>query len=254
MGVHRARAYICHMASPLALYRDPIAMEPLFPSDPSGELEHLATELVRTSAKLSEAMHPVTRAAVAELVRPMNSYYSNLIEGHDTHPLDILTQMGAITEIANAHLTGGEPVGDLTIRFHELHSTDIGGTLVVRAIDEMPIWAVAASQSAGISTVRDASELRVKEVDRIAVLAGELRKMGVAITEQADGFSVKGPTRLHGATVDSHDDHRLGMSLAVAALLADSPTLIHQADCLADSFPGFVEVMQALGATMTWVE
>ena len=77
------------MASPLALYRDPIAMEPLFPSDPSGELEHLATELVRTSAKLSEAMHPVTRAAVAELVRPMNSYYSNLIEGHDTHPLDI---------------------------------------------------------------------------------------------------------------------------------------------------------------------
>ncbi len=64
-------------------------MEPLFPSDPSGELEHLATELVRTSAKLSEAMHPVTRAAVAELVRPMNSYYSNLIEGHDTHPLDI---------------------------------------------------------------------------------------------------------------------------------------------------------------------
>ena len=168
--------------------------------------------------------------------------------------LDILTQMGAITEIANAHLTGGEPVGDLTIRFHELHSTDIGGTLVVRAIDEMPIWAVAASQSAGISTVRDASELRVKEVDRIAVLAGELRKMGVAITEQADGFSVKGPTRLHGATVDSHDDHRLGMSLAVAALLADSPTLIHQADCIADSFPGFVEVMQVLGADMTWID
>ncbi len=167
--------------------------------------------------------------------------------------LDILTQMGAITEIDNAHLTGGEPVGDLTIRFNELHSTDIGGALVVRAIDEMPIWAVAASQSAGVSTVRDASELRVKEVDRIAVLAGELRKMGVAITEQADGFSVTGPTRLHGAEVDSHDDHRLGMSLAVAALLADSPTLIHQADCVADSFPGFVETMQDLGANMTWV-
>ena len=77
------------MASPLAQYRDPIAMEPLFPSDPSGELEHLATELVRASAKLSAAMHPVTRSAVVELVRPMNSYYSNLIEGHDTHPLDI---------------------------------------------------------------------------------------------------------------------------------------------------------------------
>jgi Fic family protein len=77
------------MADEVALYRDPSAMEPLFPEDPAGELEHLATELLRASARLSEAMHPVTRAAVAELVRPMNSYYSNLIEGHDTHPLDI---------------------------------------------------------------------------------------------------------------------------------------------------------------------
>jgi Fic family protein len=77
------------MASPHELYLDPAAMEPLFPEDPSGELEHLATQLIRASARLSEAMHPVTRAAVAELVRPMNSYYSNLIEGHDTHPLDI---------------------------------------------------------------------------------------------------------------------------------------------------------------------
>lgn len=82
-------AYLCPMAEALALYRDPAAMEPLFPEDPTGELEHLATELIRASARLSEAMHPVTRAAVAELVRPMNSYYSNLIEGHDTHPLAI---------------------------------------------------------------------------------------------------------------------------------------------------------------------
>jgi Fic family protein len=77
------------MANDVALYRDPSAMEPLYPEDPTGELEHLATELLRASARLSEAMHPVTRAAVAGLVRPMNSYYSNLIEGHDTHPLDI---------------------------------------------------------------------------------------------------------------------------------------------------------------------
>ncbi len=77
------------MARDIALFREPGAMEPLFPEDPSGELEQLATELIRASAKLSEAMHPVTRAAVAELVRPMNSYYSNLIEGHDTHPLNI---------------------------------------------------------------------------------------------------------------------------------------------------------------------
>ena len=168
--------------------------------------------------------------------------------------LDILVAMGAMTEIENARLTGGEPIGDLTIRFDELHGTAIGGATVVRAIDEMPIWAVAASQAAGISTVRDAQELRVKEVDRIAVLAGELHKMGIPITEQADGFSLSGPVRLKGAEVDSHDDHRLGMCLAVAGLLADSPTLIHQANCIADSFPGFVETMQALGAEMTWVD
>lgn len=77
------------MSRPIALYDDPAAMEPLFPDDPSGELEHLATELLRATTRLSAAMHPTTRAAVAELVRPMNSYYSNLIEGHDTHPLDI---------------------------------------------------------------------------------------------------------------------------------------------------------------------
>lgn len=77
------------MAEPILLYTDPTAMEPLFPDDPSGELEALAVELIAKSAALSEAMHPVTRAAVADLVRPMNSYYSNLIEGHDTHPIDI---------------------------------------------------------------------------------------------------------------------------------------------------------------------
>ncbi|MCL4870625.1 MAG: 3-phosphoshikimate 1-carboxyvinyltransferase [Anaerolineae bacterium] len=167
--------------------------------------------------------------------------------------LDILGQMGAHIQGENPHLTGGEPVSDLTIRFNELHSTTIAGETVVRAIDEMPIWAVATSQAAGISTVREAGELRVKEVDRIAVLAGELRKMGVNISEQADGFTVTGPTRLNGAEVDSHDDHRLGMSLAIAALLADTPTHIHQAGCIADSFPGFVETMQQVGAKMTWL-
>ena len=77
------------MAEPIRLYTDPASMEPLFPEDPTGELEALAVDLIAKSATLSEAMHPITRAAVADLVRPMNSYYSNLIEGHDTHPIDI---------------------------------------------------------------------------------------------------------------------------------------------------------------------
>jgi 3-phosphoshikimate 1-carboxyvinyltransferase len=102
--------------------------------------------------------------------------------------------------------------------------------------------------------VRDAAELRVKEVDRISLLAGELRKLGAELSEQADGFTVHGPTRLAGGEVDSFGDHRLGMALAVAGLAARRETLVHDAGCIADSFPGFVETMQTLGANMEWIE
>lgn len=173
-----------------------------------------------------------------------------------------LRAMGANFTLTNERVTGGEPAADLTVRFDELHSTAVHGASVVCGIDELPIWAVAASQAAGSSTVRDAAELRVKEVDRIGVLAGELRKLGIQLTEYADGFTVHGPVRLAlnslkgpcGVEVDSHDDHRLGMSLAVAGLVATGDTLVHDAACVADSFPGFVETMQALGANMQWVE
>jgi 3-phosphoshikimate 1-carboxyvinyltransferase len=167
--------------------------------------------------------------------------------------LDVLRAMGAEIAIANQQVSGGELIADLTVGFNELHPTTVGGDTVVRAIDEFPIWAVAATQAAGESTVRDAAELRVKEVDRIAVLAGELRRLGAAIDEHEDGFAVHGPQRLRGAGVDSHDDHRLGMALAVAGLAADGTTLIEGAHCMADSFPGFVETMQQLGASMEWV-
>ncbi|VAW39048.1 3-phosphoshikimate 1-carboxyvinyltransferase, partial [hydrothermal vent metagenome] len=125
---------------------------------------------------------------------------------------------------------------------------------VVRGIDELPIWAVAATQAAGTSQVHDAAELRVKEVDRISVLAGELQKLGVDMVESPDGFAISGPMRLFSNEVDSHDDHRLGMSLAVAGLITHGLTLVHDANCIADSFPGFVEIMQSLGANMEWIE
>jgi len=99
-----------------------------------------------------------------------------------------------------------------------------------------------------VSVLRDASELRVKEVDRISLLAGELQKMGVHIDEHPDGFTVKGPSRLQGVDVDSHGDHRLGMALAIAGLVGTSPTRVHHAECIADSFPGFVGAMGSLGA------
>ncbi|MFW6098073.1 MAG: 3-phosphoshikimate 1-carboxyvinyltransferase [Chloroflexota bacterium] len=168
--------------------------------------------------------------------------------------LNLLGAMGADIGIGERRASGGEPVADLTAAFAELHGAEVGGDLVVRAIDEFPIWAVAATQAAGRSVLRDAAELRVKEVDRIERLATELRRMNVPVTERDDGFIIEGPLRPRGATVDSHGDHRLGMALAVAGLLADGPTTIAGAGCISDSFPGFVQTMNALGAHMEWIE
>ncbi|MEZ4516760.1 MAG: hypothetical protein R3C44_07955 [Chloroflexota bacterium] len=92
----------------------------------------------------------------------------------------------------------------------------------------------------------------MKEVDRIGILAAELRRMGVAIDDHPDGFTVHGPLRPQGGDVDSHDDHRLAMALAVAGMVATGETTIEGASCAADSFPGFVETMQQLGASMEW--
>jgi 3-phosphoshikimate 1-carboxyvinyltransferase len=167
---------------------------------------------------------------------------------------EILYAMGAEIRLASQRVTGGEPVADLSVNFEELEATTISGETVVRAIDEFPIWAVAATQAAGESQLRDAAELRVKEVDRISLVAAELSKMGAHIVEQPEGMIVTGPTRLQGARVDSHGDHRLGMALAVAGLVAAGETTVEDAGCIADSFPGFVDVMKSLGADLELIE
>jgi 3-phosphoshikimate 1-carboxyvinyltransferase len=96
--------------------------------------------------------------------------------------------------------------------------------------------------------------LRVKETDRIAVMANELRKLGATVEEQPDGFAIDGPQRLRGNAVDGHDDHRVAMSLVLAGLLAEGETVVEDAHCVVDSFPGFVETLQALGADVRWLE
>jgi len=146
----------------------------------------------------------------------------------------------------------GEPLADLVVHASPLLATDAHGDLIVRAIDEFPIFAVAATQAEGTTVIREAAELRVKESDRIASVAAELRKMGAHIEERPDGMLIHGPTRLHGAAVECHRDHRLAMALAVAGLVADGPTEILGAEAIGDSFPNFVEAMQALGATIAW--
>lgn len=171
-----------------------------------------------------------------------------------TGVFEMLRQMGADFTLANERMSGGEPVADVSVRFSELHSSPLNGAMVEKGMDEMPIMSVAATQALGETAVTGAAELRVKEVDRISVLAGELLKLGVNITEFPDGFTVTGPSRLYSNEVDSHDDHRLGMALSVAGLITHGMTLVHDATCMADSFPGFVETMQSLGANMEWIE
>jgi 3-phosphoshikimate 1-carboxyvinyltransferase len=216
------------------------------------EIERLQPLDLTVPSDTSSAAFPIVAAAIV----PHSQITIENVGMNETRTgiLAWLRAMGANFTISNERVTGGEPAADLTVRFDELHSANVGGESVVCGIDELPIWAVAATQAAGDSTVRDAAELRVKEVDRIGVLAGELRKMGIQMAEYEDGFTVMGPVRPSGAPVDSHDDHRLGMSLAVAGLVANGQTLVHDAACVADSFPGFVETMQALGANMKWMD
>jgi len=162
--------------------------------------------------------------------------------------LDVVRRMQGDVVVQEVGDDGGEAVGGLRVRASGLPGTLIEGDDVVRPIDEFPVLAVAATQAGGLTEVRDAEELRFKEVDRIGLLALELRKLGARIEERPDGFLIEGPRRLEGARVDSHGDHRLGMALAVAGLVAEGETVVENADCIADSFPGFDRTLAQLGA------
>lgn len=164
--------------------------------------------------------------------------------------LDILQQMGAELVVENGRLEAGEPVADVTVRHSPLRGVEVGGAMIPRAIDELPVLAVLATQARGRTVVRDAAELRVKETDRIATVAAELRRLGAAVEERPDGFVVEGPARLQSAPVSSHGDHRLAMALAVAGLVAEGALLIEDTACIADSYPGFGRALRKLGAQL----
>jgi len=217
-----------------------------------GPIEGLTALDLTVPGDISSAAFLVVAAAVTP--HSMVAVEDVGINDTRTGLFDILAEMGAQISRSNNSSSGGEPTATVSAHFEELESVRVGGDRVVRAIDEFPIWAVAATQASGISVLSEASELRVKEVDRIALLATELRKMGAAVDEKPDGLAITGPTRLQGAEVDSHGDHRLAMALAVAGLAAATPTAVNNAECISDSFPFFVETFQSLGAIMHWQE
>ena len=142
----------------------------------------------------------------------------------------------------------GEPVADLTAETSALEAVEIAGDLIPRLIDEIPVLAVLATQARGTTRIRDAAELRVKETDRLAALAAELRKMGARVTEHPDGLDIEGPTPLQGAVVSARGDHRMAMALAVAGLVAAGETVIVDAGSAAVSDPAFFANLRRLGA------
>lgn len=158
--------------------------------------------------------------------------------------LDILADMGADIEITNEREQSGEPVADLLVRHSQLKGVDINGDVVPRAIDEFPAICIAAACAEGVTTLRDARELRVKETDRIAAMAKNLRKLGVEVAEREDGMDIVGTEQLKGGKCDSYGDHRIAMSMAVAGLVADGGMRINDVECVATSFPGFFKLLK----------
>ena len=160
--------------------------------------------------------------------------------------IEILKKIGTKIDILNYQIKSNEPRADLMIEYSKLKGVEIKKENVPFLIDELPLIAVVATQAQGKTVVSGARELRVKESDRIKAIVSELKKMGADIEEEEDGFTVNGPTRLQGAVCESYNDHRIAMSLAVAALLAEGKTVIKNSECIDISFPGFENTLQNL--------
>jgi len=153
--------------------------------------------------------------------------------------IDVLLEMGAKLKVENERMEGGEPVADLEVESSELVGMQIGGALITRLIDEIPLVALAGCFARGKTIIRDAQELRVKEADRIEATVKELSRLGADIEELPDGMIIHGGKRLEGGDCSSHHDHRLAMALGIAALMAQGETVIHNAEAVAISYPSF---------------
>jgi len=166
--------------------------------------------------------------------------------------VDVLQAMGAgdALQLIDERTEGGEPVADILVTSAELHGIEIGGDLIPRLLDEVPILAVAACFATGDTVIRDAAELRVKESDRIATTSSELTRLGAQIETTEDGMVIHGQgpgtSSLQGAECESHGDHRLAMSMAVAGLISDGETTVHGAPDASVSYPEFWQDLELL--------
>ncbi|MFD1928148.1 3-phosphoshikimate 1-carboxyvinyltransferase [Sporosarcina siberiensis] len=160
--------------------------------------------------------------------------------------IDVLREMGAQIEITNTTDENGEPSATIVVAHGNLQGITIGGELIPRLIDELPVIALLATQAMGTTIIKDAEELRVKETDRIAAVTNELKKMGADIEATPDGMIIHGPTPLTGGVLSSYGDHRLGMMAAIAALATTGAVHIEDPSCINISYPHFFEDLNKL--------
>ena len=161
--------------------------------------------------------------------------------------IDVLKDMGANITLENVHTSAGETVADITVRSSSLKGTTVGGDIIPRLIDELPIIAVAAVFADGQTVIKDAQELKVKETNRIRAVVDEFNKCGIDITETDDGMIINGGKSIHGADFKTYGDHRMAMSLTVLAQLADSESTLDDSDCACVSYPTFFDDFYKLG-------
>ena len=160
--------------------------------------------------------------------------------------LRVAKEMGGNIELLNVNTDNGEPIADILVKFSVLHGITIGGEIIPTLIDEIPIIAIMAAFARGTTIIKDAAELKVKESNRIQVMVDNLKAMGADIESTDDGMIIHGGKDLHGAIIDSHMDHRIAMSFAIASLLADGHTTILDKNCVDISFPTFYQELNRL--------
>jgi len=153
--------------------------------------------------------------------------------------IDVMVDMGADLHVSSEELEAAEPVADLTIKPSSLRATTIEGDMIPRLIDELPIIALLATQAEGITVIKDAEELKVKETNRIDTVVHELKTLGAKIEATDDGMIIYGGSKLHGGRVNSHGDHRIGMMLAIASLISDGEVILENEEAISVSYPMF---------------
>ena len=215
----------------ITLTPDPVPLVPLDLHIP-GDISSAAFWLV------AGAIHPNARIEVRNT--GINPTRMGIIE--------VLLDMGAKLRIENERIEAGEPVADLIVESSDLVGRQIGGSLIPRLIDEIPLIAIAGCVARGTTVIRDAAELRVKETDRIRATMKELSRLGADIGELPDGLIIRGGKTLKGGECHSYHDHRLAMAWGIAGLVAQGETIIHDAEAVAFSYPGFWSDLERLSA------